>query len=117
MDTVANVILSLVHKIAEVTKKDQPCEACGIEDSSQKYHTCLTPSETHFQECLNKCSEELVILVFKLNGRAMPPVDIKEVKVCHGWEMKEKFMRQEIGTVDSENLVQNLMNSVSCLFE
>lgn len=122
MDLVSNVIVSLLPKIVDASKKNMVCEACRIEDGSQKHHICVpmasdTEREYVFNEALKKCNDALIAMVFRVNGRAMPPVDVNDVKECNGEEIKQKFMRDELGSVESENLVLNLISVVKCLFQ
>ena len=46
----------------------------------------------------------------------MPDVDLELVKSTHEKEIEDKFFKAEIGTVGSEQMVQNLLDIVGCVF-
>ena len=72
--------------------------------------------ETRLDTALGHCSEELVGLVYRINGRAMPPILVKDVKNNYGDIIKQDIRNGVVGTVSSEKMVRTLVSTVGCLF-
>ena len=119
MVNVRNVILSLLPRLVATTIRRQ-CEGCTINHPSQLEHSCLEVSDDDRRDFLRQalmcCNTKLLSLIYDGNNMKMPKVDIEMVKSTHEKEIEEKFLKDEIGTVGSEQMVQNLLDIVGCVF-
>ena len=119
MVNVRNVILSLLPRLVATAIRRQ-CEGCTIDHPSQLEHSCLEVSDDDqrdfLQQALTCCNTKMLSLIYDVNNMKMPDVDLELVKSTHEKEIEEKFFKKEIGTVRSEQMVQNLLDIVSCVF-
>ena len=124
MKEIKAVVLSLVPRVVESLKRKE-CNGCYINHGSQDQHSCLDlltfeaaeeKMETRLDTALGHCSEELVGLVYRINGRAMPPILVQDVKKNYGDIMKQEIKSGVVGTVSSEEMVRTLVSTVECLF-
>ena len=116
---VRSVILSLLPRLVTTAQRRQ-CEGCTISHPSQLQHSCLEVTEEDRCDYLNQamlcCNTKLLALVYKANNMDMPDVDVDNVKANHEKEIEEKFLKDEIGTVASEQMVQNFIDVAGCMF-
>ena len=119
MINVRNVILSLLPRLVATAIRRQ-CEGCTTNHPSQLEHSCLEVSDDdrlmHLSQALLCCNYKLLSLIYDVNNMKMPKVDLETVKSTHEKEIEKKFLKDEIGTVGSEQMVQNLLDIVGCVF-
>ena len=103
-----------------VTAIRRQCEECTIDHPSQLEHSCLEVSDDDRLMYLNPallcCNYKLLSLIYDVNNMKIPKVDIETVKSTHEKEIEEKFLKDEIETVGSEQMVQNLQILLAVFF-
>ena len=80
-DEVRGVILALMPRLHTVFVKRE-CEKCTLYHPSQ--HRFLDPvdedtSRTRIDQCLVKCTGELIRMVYILNNKPMPNIEVSSV--------------------------------------
>ena len=84
VDEVRDVIMSLLPRLHNAIIKKR-CEACMINDPSQRHHTCLEAGLVDhriqvIKECLEKCDGTIYIA----NAKPVPTVVVESVKAIAG---------------------------------
>ena len=65
------------------------CEGCTVYHAIQTQHRCLDPvnketTRIRIDQCLAKCTGELIRMVYASNNRTMPTIQVSSVPEIHG---------------------------------
>ena len=95
IEEVRDVILALMPRIHTALVKRE-CERCTIYHPSQTQHRCLDPvdeetTRIRIDQCLAKCTGELIRMVYASNNRTMPNIKVSAVHEIHGQLIKDNF--------------------------
>ena len=120
MVNIRSVILSLLPRLV-VTARRRQCEGCVIDHPLQLQHSCLKKvtdddRRVFLHHALMCCNTKLLSLIYKVNNKAMSDVGVDTVKSIHELDIEEKYLKDERGTVESEQMVQNFVDIVGCVF-
>ena len=63
-------------------------------------------------QCLTKCTGELIRMVYASNNRTMPTIQVSSVLEIHGQLIKDNFQLGNIGTVSTEEITMNFMLNI-----
>ena len=116
IEEVRDVILALMPRIHTALVKRE-CEGCTIYHPSQTQHRCLDPvdeetTRIRIDQCLAKCTGELIRMVYASNNRTMPNIEVSAVLEIHGQLIKDNFQLGNIGTVSTEEMIMNFMLNI-----
>ena len=120
MVNIRNVILSLLSRLVATARRRQ-CEGCVIYHTSQLQHSCLEEvtdddRRVFLHQALMCCNTKLLSLIYRVNNKVMSDVGVDTVKSIHGQDIEEKYLKDENGTVESGQMVQNFVDIVGCVF-
>ena len=120
VDDVRDVIMSLLPRLHNAIMK-KSCEACMINDPSQRHHTCLEAGLVDnriqvIEECLAKCDDTIIRMIYIANAKPVPTVDVESVKAIAGPFIVEEYQKGNVGTVDSEQMVLNFYSKIEQCF-
>ena len=95
IEEVRDVILALMPRI-HTTLVKRECEGCTLYHPSQTQHRCLDPvdeetTRIRIDQCLAKCTGELIRMVYASNNRIMPIIQVSAVLEIHGQLIKDNF--------------------------
>ena len=88
IEEVRDIILALMPRIhTELVKRE--CEGCTLYHPSQTQHRCLDPvdeetTRVRINQCLAKCTGELIRMVYASYNRTMPNIQVSSVLELHG---------------------------------
>ena len=116
IEEVRDAILALMSRIHTALVKRE-CEGCTLYHPSQTQHRCLDPvdeetTRIRIDQCLAKCTGELIRMVYASNNRTMPNIQVSAVLEIHGQLIKDNFQLGNIGTVSTEEMIMNFMLNV-----
>ena len=119
IEEVRDVILTLIPHIHTALVKIE-CEGCTLYHPSQTQHRCLDPvdeetARIRIDQCLAKCTGELIRMVYVSNNRTMPTIQVSSVLEIHGQLIKGNFQLGNIGTVSTEDIIMNFMLNIDQL--
>ena len=114
IEEVRDVNLALMPRIHTALVKRE-CERCTLYHPTQTQHRCLDPvdeetTRIRIDQCLAKCTGELIRMVHASNNRTMP--NISAVLEIHGQLIKDNFQLGNIGTVSTEEMIMNFMLNI-----
>ena len=94
IEEVRDVILALMPRI-HTALVNRECEGCTLYHPSQTKQRCLNPvdeetTRNRIDQCLAKCTCELIRMVYALNNRTMPNIQVSSVLEIHGQLIKDK---------------------------
>ena len=106
IEEVRDVILALMPRVHTALVKRE-CEGCTLYHPSQTQHRCLGPMDEEttrirIDQCLAKCTGELIRMVYASNNRTMPNSQVSSVLEIHGQLIIDNFQLEHIGTVSTE---------------
>ena len=110
IDEVRDVILALMPRL-HTTLVKRECEGCTIYHPSQ---TCLDPvdeetTKIRIDQCLAKCTGELIRMVYVSNNKPMPNIELSSVLEIHRQLIIDSFQRGNIDSVSTEDMIINCM--------
>ena len=116
IEEVRDVILALMPRIHTALVKRE-CEGCTLYHPTQTQHRCLDPvdeetTRIRIDQCLAKCTGELIRMVYASNNRTMPNIQVSAVLEIHGQLIKDNFQLGNIGTVSTEEMIMNFMLNI-----
>ena len=116
IEEVRDVILALMPRIHTALVKRE-CEGCTIYHHSQTQHRYLDPMDEEttrisIDQCLAKCTGELIRMVYASNNRTMPNIEVSAVLEIYGQLIKDNFQLGNIGTVSTEEMIMNFMLNI-----
>ena len=116
IEEVRDVILALIPRIHTALVKRE-CEGCTLYHPTQTQHRCLDPvdeesTRIRIDQCLAKCTGELIRMVYASNNRTMPNIQVSAVLEIHGQLIKDNFQLGNIGTVSTEEMIMNFMLNI-----
>ena len=116
IEEVRDVILALMPRLHTALFKRE-CEGCTIYQPSQTQPQCLDPvdeetTKIRIDQCLAKCTGELIRMVYASNNRTMPNIEVSAVLEIHGQLIKDNFQLGNIGTVSTEEMIMNFMLNI-----
>ena len=116
IEEVRDVILALMPRIHTALVKRE-CKGCTIYHPSQTQHRCLDPMDEEttrirIDQCLAKCTGELIRMVYASNNRTMPNIEVSSELEIHGQLIKYNFQLGNIGTVSTEDMIMNFMLNI-----
>ena len=113
IDEVRDVILALMpHLHTALVKRE--CEGCTLYHPSQIQHRCLDPvdedtARIRIDQCLAKCTGELIIMVYVSNNKPMPNIEVSYVLEIHRHLIIDSF---QIGNIASVSAVEVILNVI-----
>ena len=107
IDEVRDVILALMPRLHTALVKRE-CEGCTIYHPSQTQHKCLDPvdeetTQIRIDQCLAKCTGELIRMVNVSNNKPMPNIEVSSVLEIHRQLIIDSFQIGNIGSVSAED--------------
>ena len=113
IDEVRNVILTLMPRLHTALVKRE-CEVCTIYHHSQTQHQCLDPvdeetTKIRIDQCLAKCTGELIRMVYVSNNKPMPNIEESSVLEIYRQLILDSFQIGNIGSVNAEEIILNFM--------
>ena len=116
IEEVRDVILALMPRIHTALVKRE-CEGCTLYHLTQTQHRCLDPvdeetTRIRIDQCLAKCTGELIRMVYASNNRTMQNIQVSAVLEIHGHLIKDNFQLGNIGTVSTEEMIMNFMLNI-----
>ena len=106
IEEVRDVILALMPRLHTALVKRE-CEGCTIYHPSQTQHQCLDPvdeetTQIRIDQCLAKCTGELIRMVYASNNKPMPNIEVSSVLEIHRQLIIDSFQIGNIGSVSAE---------------
>ena len=116
IDEVRDVILALMPRLHTALLKRE-CEGCTIYHPSQTQHQCLDPVDEEttkimIDQCLAKCTGELIRMVYGSNNKPMPNIEVSSVLEIHRQLIIDSFQIGNIGSVSAEEMILNSMHNM-----
>ena len=116
IDEVRDVIIALMPRLHTALVKRE-CEGCTLYHPSQTQHQCLdhVDEETariRINQCLAKCTSELIRMVYASNTKPTPNVEVSSVLEIHRHFIIDSFQIGNIGSVSAEEMILNLMHNM-----
>ena len=116
IEEVRDVILALMPRIHTALVKRE-CEGCTLYHPTQTQHRYLDPvdeetTRIRIDQCLAKCTGELIRMVYASNNRTMPTIQVSAVLEIHGQLIKDNYQLGNIGTVSTEEMIMNFMLNI-----
>ena len=116
IEEVRDVILVLMPRLHTALVKRE-CEGCTLYHPNQTQHRCLDPvdeetARIRIDQCLVKCTGELIRMVYASNNRTMPNIQVSSVLEIHGQLIIDDFQLGNIGTVKTEEMIMNFMLNI-----
>ena len=113
IDEVRDVILALMPRLHTALVKRE-CEGCTIYHPSQTQHQCLDrvdeeTTQIRIDQCLAKCTGELIRMVYVSNNKPMPNIEVSSVLEIHRQLIIDSFQIGNIGSVSTEEMILNFM--------
>ena len=118
VDEVRDVIMSLLPRLHNAIMKKR-CEACMINDPSQRHHICLEAGLVDdrlqvIEECLANCDDTIIRIIYIANAKPVPTVDVESVKAQPF--IIEEYQKDSVETRDSEQIVLNFYFKIKQCF-
>ena len=80
---------------------------------SQTQHRCLDPVEKiRIDQCLAKCTGELIRMVYAGNNKQLPNIEVSPVLEIHRQLIIDSFQIGNIGSVSAEEMIPNFMHNM-----
>ena len=113
IEEVRDVILALMPRLHTALVKREG-EGCTIYHPSQTQHQCLDPvdeetTKIRIDQCLAKCTGELIRMVYVSNKKPMPNIEVSSVLEIHRQLIIDSFQIGNIGSVSEEEMILNFM--------
>ena len=113
IDEVRDVILALMPRL-HMTLVKRECEGCTLYHSIQTQHRCLDPVDEgsvriRIDQCLTKCTGELIRMVYVSNNKPMPNIEVRYVLEIHRQLIIDRFQIGNKCSVSAEEMIQNFM--------
>ena len=113
IDEVHDVILALMPRLHTALVKRE-CEGCTIYHPSQTQHQCLDPvdeetTKIRIDQCLAKCTGELIRMVYVSNNKPMPNIEVSSVLEINRQLIIDSFQIGNIGSVSAEEMILNFI--------
>ena len=110
IDEVRNVILVLMSRLHMALVKRE----CMIYHPSQTQRQWLDPvdeetTKISIDQCLAKCTGELIRMVYVSNNKPMPNIEVSSVLEIHRQLIIDSFQIGNIGSVNAEKIILNFM--------
>ena len=120
IDEVRDVIHALMPRLHTALVKRE-CEGCTIYHPSQTQHQCLDPvdeetTKIRIDQCLAKCTGELIRIVYVLNNKPMPNIEVSSVLEIHRQLTINSFQIGNISSVNAEEIILNFMLNMDLFF-
>ena len=112
IDEVRDVILALMPRLHTALVKIE-CEGWTIYHPSQTQHPSLDPvgeekTKIKIDQCLAKCTGELIRMVYVSNNKPMPNIEVSSVLEIHRQLIIDSFQIGNIGSVSAEEMILNV---------
>ena len=96
------------------------CEGCTLYHPSQTQHRCLDhvdedTARIRIDQCLAKCTGELIRMVYISNNKPMPNIEASYVLEIHRQLIIDSFQIGNIGSVSAEDMILNFMLNMDLL--
>ena len=119
IDEVRDVILALMPRLHTALVKSL-CEGCTLYHPSHTQHRCLDPvaedtARIRIDQCLAKCTGELIRMVYVSNNKPMPNIEVSYVLEIHRQLIMDSFQIGSIGSVSAEEMILNFMLNMDLL--
>ena len=116
IEEVRDVILALMPRL-HTTLVKRECESCTIYNPNQTQHQCLDPvdeetTKIRIDQCLAKCTGELIRMVYASNNKPMPNIEVSSVFEIHRQLIIDSFQIGNIGSVSAEEMTLNFMHNM-----
>ena len=113
IEEVRDVILALMPRL-HTALVNRECEGCTIYHPSQTQHQCLDPvdeetTKIRIDQCLAKCTGELIRMVYASNNKPMPNIEVSSVLEIHRQLIIDSFQIGNIGSVSADEIILNFM--------
>ena len=120
IDEVRDVIPALMPRLLTALVKRE-YEGCTIYHPSQTQHQCLDPvdeetTNIRSDQCLAKCTDELIRMVYASNNKPMPNIEVSSVLEIHRQLIIDSFQIGNIGSVSAEEIILNFMFNMDLFF-
>ena len=112
IDEVRDVILALMPRLHTALVKRE--RGCTLYHPSQTQHRFLDPVDEdtvriRIDQCLAKCTGELIRMVYVSNNKPMPNIEVSSVLEIHRQLIIYSFLIGNIGSVSAEEMILNCM--------
>ena len=99
IEEVRDVILALMPRLHMALVKRE-CEGCTMYHPSQTQHQCLDPvdeetTKIRINQCLAKCTGELIRMVYASNNKPMPNIEVSSVLEIHRQLIIDSFQNRK----------------------
>ena len=114
IDELCDVILTLTPRLHTAFVKKE-CEGCTLYYPRQ--HRCLhhvdeQTARIRIDQCLAKCTGELIIIVCASNNKPMPNIEASSLFEIHRKLIIDSFQIGNIGSVSEEEMLLNFMHTM-----
>ena len=116
IEEMRDVILALMQRLHTALVKRE-CDSCTIYHPSQTQYQCLDPvdeetTKIRIDQCLAKCTGELIRMVYVSNNKPMPNIEVSSVLEIHRQFIIDSFQIGNIGSVSAEEMILNFMHNM-----
>ena len=112
IDEVRDVILALMpHLHTTLVKRE--CEGCTLYHPSQTQHLVDEEiTKIRIDQCLAKCTGELIGMVYASNNKPMSNIEVSPVLEIHRQLIIDSFQIGNICSASAEEMILNFMHNM-----